>query len=112
MVRFETEEGLNAFEEALRRYESDIVQMWTEAKSWARGLPQTLFWTLSFLRRSMPVSGGPDDESLMEASFATARRIVENHWNQVLVITTAKLLADRHALAGRMMGGIKFQSPP
>lgn len=77
MVRFETEESLNEFEEVLRRYESDIVQKWTEARSWARGLPQTLFWALSFLRRAMSASVGPDDESLIEASFATARRLVE-----------------------------------
>jgi hypothetical protein len=112
MVRFETNEGQNEFEKALRRYESDIDQKWTEAKSWARGLPQTLFWALCLLRRSMPTSCGPDDESLMEASFATARRIVENHCNQVLVITTAKLLADRHSLSERMVEAVEEAVSP
>ncbi len=112
MVRFETEEGLNEFEEAFRRYESDILQKWAEAKAWARALPQTLFWALSFLRRSISPSCVADVESLMEASFTTARRLVENHCNQVLVITTAKLLADRHTLAGRMVEAVEEAASP
>ena len=103
MMDFESRKMAAKFESELHTYEDEIQQTAASAGPWARGLPQTLFWALGFLRRSMPADRRPDDEGLMAAAFAAARRLVENHRHQVLVITNASLLADRIWLAGRIV---------
>jgi hypothetical protein len=99
MMEFVSPKTAAGFESELHAYEDELQQMSANAGPWARGLPQTLFWALAFLRRSMPAKCRPDDESLMSTSFAAARRLVENHRSQVLVIVSAKLVAERHRLA-------------
>jgi hypothetical protein len=112
LMTFETEEMPARFDTQLALYESDLQEMGASTQPWARGLPQTLFWALGFLRRSMPAKCRPDDESLMVSSFAAARRLVKNHGEQVLVITNAGLLADRHKLARRIVGILRDANSP
>ena len=103
---------MSKFEEELRLYETRTIQTAAEAGAWARGLPQTIFWALAFLRRSLPGNGRVDDACLMTTAFTAARRLVEDHRNQVLLITRAGLLADRHRLAARIVGEVgKAESP-
>lgn len=112
LIQFETREAVSTFEEELRLYEADIMQTASEAGPWERGLPQTLFWALAFLRRSLPVSGRVDDECLMTAAFSAARRLVEDHRNQTLLITNAQLLADRRALSERIVDEVSRATSP
>jgi len=71
-----------------------------------------LFWALGFLRRSMPASLRPDDESLTQASFSAARRLVANQCDQVLRITHSALLADRRAMANRIVAELSKGGTP
>lgn len=112
MMDFESPKMAAKFESELHTYEDEIQQTAANAGPWARGLPQTLFWALGFLRRSMPAKCRPDDESLMTSSFAVARRQVENHCHQVQVITRAKVLADRHRLARKMIAMVSNAAAP
>lgn len=111
IISFESRETMAKFEAELRLYEADIDRMAPDAGQWARGLPQTLFWALAFLRLSLPENRGPDDESLLAASFAAARRLVESHVGQVLIVTNASLLADRCLLAGRIVEEVTKRAP-
>lgn len=99
MMGFETREMAAKFCSELHDYENELKDDAASPKPWVRGLPQTLFWALGFLRRSMPIDCRPDEKSLMTASFAVARRLVKDHREQVLVITNASLLEFRHRLA-------------
>jgi hypothetical protein len=103
MMGVETRKMKSKFDSELRAYQSEIQQTAAGAGPWARGLPQTLFWALGFLRRAMPADRRPDDESLMMSLFAAARRLVKNHLDQVLLITKAKLVKDRRKLARRIV---------
>lgn len=103
MVSFASREGLGAFEEEALHFEAEIVHTATEVGAWARGLPQSIFWALDFLRHSMSGDHGIDDESLTAVAFAGARRLLYNHRNQVRLITNAQLLTDRRLLAGRIV---------
>jgi hypothetical protein len=112
MIPFESGAGLAAFEKESRRYEAEIIQTAAEAEAWARGLPQAIFWSLAFLRPSIPGDHGMDDDSLTAAAFAAARRLVRNHHDQARSIFNAQLLEERRALAGRIVEEVsRAQSP-
>lgn len=103
MVEFSSPRMAAGFESERHAYEDEILRTAAGAGPWARGLPQIFFWALGFLRRSLPADRRPDDAGLMASSFAAARRLVENHRDQVLVITNAGLLAERRKLARRIV---------
>jgi hypothetical protein len=112
MLDFESDETVRLFDSEGEIYENELCGNTSQAAPWARGLPQALFWAMAFLRRSMPSELGPSQGSLVITSFAVARRLVENHNDQVLAITNASLLTARHRLAKRIVDEMETAKSP
>ena len=112
LMTFETNRMACKFASELRAYEIEIESTTGNSGPWARGLPQTLFWSLGFLRRSMPPELRPSEESLMTAAFTVARRLIRDNDNQFLAITQTKLLADRRKLAGKIVEDVASATFP
>jgi hypothetical protein len=111
-VSFESKAGSKKFEDELHRYEAEIVQAAADVGAWARGLPQSIFWALDFLRRSSVSDHRINDEGLIVAAFSAARRLLTGHRKQVLLISSAQQLDERRALAERIVENVSRAASP
>ena len=98
------------FHGARRDYEKDIAAMRSNPGESVAGLPETLFWGLWFLRRSLPQDRRVSDEALIAAVFACSNRLAASHDRQVLVLRNSGLANDGMQIARRVVGELRTKA--
>jgi hypothetical protein len=112
LARFESSETLANFYEQLRAYEVEVAAIRSLPGMSVIGLPQTLYWGLTFLLRSLPESHRITEKALVTAVFTCARKLAESHDRQVIALRNAALSDDRLSIARRLVEKISESSVP
>jgi len=112
MVEFESDDTADAFQIGLACYEAEMGEGAGCVEPWARGLPQTLFWAMAFLRRAMLPELRPGEGRLVKTSFAVSLRLVGSHNEQTRRVTSAEKLRDRQSLAAKIVQKVSSATSP
>lgn len=112
LVQFESPELRTRFHDELKVYENGVAGMRSNPGETAARLPETLFWGLWFLRRSLPEPRRVSDDALITTVFACATLLVANHNRQVLVLRNSGLVNDGMQIARRVVGELRSKASP
>ena len=112
MADFESAEACRRFYSALGLYEAEVTALKPRPGISVIGLPQTLFWGISFLRHSLQEEGKLSDEALTAYVFKSARRLVGIHNAQVLELRNNDLVNDRKLIARRVVEKLELEKIP
>ena len=110
-MRFREDRATAAFEKRLRAYEAHVNGLPSDPGPSARGLPETLIWSLWFLRLALPAKHQPSDDSLIETAFRIARNLLDGHCRQMAALRAARLLAEQLLLAEKIAEDIAARRP-
>ena len=109
---FESSENLADFYDRLRVYEEDVAKMRSRPGISVIGLPQSLFWGLTFLQRSLPEILRIPEKQLVTIAFTCARRVAARHDCRVNSLRNAALSDDRLSIARRVVEKLEDQNGP
>ena len=100
-----------AFETKLRQYRADLDQWPTDPGISARGLPETLLWTMGFLRLALPSDRRSSDESLVKAAFGVARQLAECHVREMTKQDDVRQSEASCVFAGQIVALVSQHAP-
>jgi hypothetical protein len=112
-VEFQTPEGRSKFYAQIAAYESNCASsLHSKPGISVMGLPQSLFWGLSFLGLSRPDAASSSEADLVDFVFECARRLAMRHDKAVLASRDASRLADGLNVARRVVDELTEKDQP
>lgn len=107
-LRLQDDHAMAEFETELVKYRHELSQLPVNPGSSAQALPQSLLWTMGFLR--LAVTSSQSDESLVQAAFFCARQLVETHVRELTRKDEANKVEARCDLAEQIV--LRLTSKP